>query len=79
MIKQYKVGNYFIDLFFIDYNLAIEIDESHHEIITNKKLDIERENFIKKEINCIIYRYKPNKDELYNLIHDIMNIVSKPN
>lgn len=46
MIKQYK-GNYFIDLFFIDYNLAIEIDESHHEIIT-KKIRYRKRKFHKK-------------------------------
>jgi len=78
MIKQYKVGKYFIDLFFINYNLAIEIDEQHHETIINKQLDIEREKYLKKELNCIVYRYKPHEDKLHDMMHYIMNIVSQP-
>ena len=78
MVKQYKIGKYFIDLFFIEYNLAIEIDELHHELEVNKKLDIEREEYLILSLNCTIYRYKPHKDNLYDIIHDIMNFVSQP-
>lgn len=76
MIKQYRVGTYYIDLYFSDYNLAIEIDEPHHE--ATKNYDMQREDYIKKELNCIMYRHKHPEHKLCSLVHYILTIVSQP-
>ena len=69
MISQYRVKIYHIDLYFIDYKLAIECDEHH----THIKEDIKRENEIKEELNCHFIRYKPydKKFNIFLLINEI--------
>lgn len=75
MISQYKVNKYFIDLYFPEYKLAIECDETQHNVITNKLKDIERENIIKNNLDCTFIRYKPfNKD--FN-VFDVINQIYK--
>lgn len=59
MVTQYQVNNYRIDLYLIDYKLAIECDERNHSD-RNPMYEINRENEIKKEINCEFIRYNPN-------------------
>jgi very-short-patch-repair endonuclease len=54
---QYYVNGYRIDLYFIEYKLAIECDEPHH--INRIKYDIARQNKIEKELNCTFIRYNP--------------------
>lgn len=73
IIKQYKVDKYLIDLYFVDYNLAVECDEERHDEYKDKL----REENIKNKINCKFYRYKPNKDTfiLSNVIYDLMKII----
>lgn len=41
---QYKVENYILDMYFIDYNLSIEFDEKQHKFY--KENDLIRENEI---------------------------------
>jgi hypothetical protein len=74
--KQYRVDKYLIDLYFIDYKIAVECDEEHHK--SNIKNDKEREEIIKKELNCCFIRFTPNKDNLTIIIHTIMNLVMIP-
>lgn len=56
--RQKKIGTYYIDLYFEDYNLAIECDEYNHidrcEIYENK-----REQYLLQQ-NITIIRYNPN-------------------
>ncbi len=69
MIKQYKVNKYYIDLYFEDYQLAIECDEHH----TNKIYDENREKEINEILNCKFIRYKPydNDFNIFNLLNRI--------
>jgi very-short-patch-repair endonuclease len=71
---QYNINNkYFIDLYFPDYNLALECDEKQHNIEKNKLLDKEREDYIKNELNCVFIRFKPydNNFDIFKLINKI--------
>jgi very-short-patch-repair endonuclease len=56
--RQYSIGKYRIDLYFIDYKLAIECDENNH-IDRNLQEELIRENYIISLGNNII-RYNPN-------------------
>ena len=69
MIKQYKVNKYYIDLYFEDYQLAIECDEHHY----NKIYDENREKEINEILNCKFIRYKPydNDFNIFNLLNRI--------
>ncbi len=67
MIFQYRVYNYRIDLYFVDKKIAIECDENHKDIESDKK----REECIKQELLCTFIRYKPyDKDfNIFKLLH----------
>lgn len=67
--KQYKCNNYRIDLYFIDYKLAIECDELQHN--HNKTEDNIREEIIKNKLNCTFIRYNPlsNNFNIFDVIH----------
>lgn len=72
MIKQYRVGKYFIDLYFPDYKLAIECDEHHHQCCAAK--DKEREKYIKDNIQDVQFiRLKPISAN-FNIFFEIGNI-----
>jgi very-short-patch-repair endonuclease len=57
-IKQHSIGKYFIDLYFPDFNLVVEIDENNHRNRC-KELEKVREEFIIKELNCKMIRFNP--------------------
>jgi very-short-patch-repair endonuclease len=69
IIKQFKINKYYVDLYFKEYNLAIECDENHHNI----SYDNNRENEIIDELNCVFIRYKPfEKDfNIFNVLNKI--------
>jgi len=76
MIQQYKVKQYFIDLYFPEYKLGIECDERMHNRTFKKEYDINRENNIKNEIKDIYFiRYEPDKKD-FN-IFDVINKIYK--
>jgi very-short-patch-repair endonuclease len=80
MIQQYKVKQYFIDLYFPKYKLAIECDEKMHNRILKKENDISRENDIKIEIKDIYFiRYEPDKKDfnIFNVINKIYKYIIK--
>lgn len=68
---QYNVDGYRIDLYFPEYNLAIECDESGHKQYDQDK-EKERERYIKKKIKCHFIRYNPNEE-----CFDILDVVSQ--
>lgn len=72
--KQHKVlkGKYFIDLYFIDEKVAIEIDEGHHKHQTDN--DIERQQIIEKKLGCVFYRIDTKNINLSTVINDLINI-----
>ena len=74
MKRQYSIGKYRIDLYFIDHKIAIECDENNHgdrDPIYEKK----REDYIKSLGNTII-RFNPNEKnfDLSNVLREI-NII----
>ena len=70
--RQFHIGKYKADLYFIDYKLVIECDEFNHQdrdIIEEKR----REEYIKSFGNTII-RYDPNEK-----MFDLSNVLNKIN
>ena len=49
-------GYYFIDFYFPDYNLAIEIDE-HNHIVRDPTYEKCREDYIMNKLRCTLYIY----------------------
>jgi very-short-patch-repair endonuclease len=56
--RQYILGKYRVDLYFIEHNLVIECDENDHKDRDPIK-EKEREDFIRSDGKKII-RYNPN-------------------
>jgi very-short-patch-repair endonuclease len=71
---QYPVGRYFIDLYFLEYNLAIECDENNHSD-RDVYYENEREKYIKNNLNCTFIRFNP--DEKNFKIENIINKIFK--
>jgi very-short-patch-repair endonuclease len=69
MIKQYKINNYFIDLYFEDYKLAIECDENHNNLLYDEMREIE----INSVLNCTFIRYAPYQKD-FNIFHILNKI-----
>jgi len=70
LTRQKRVGPYYIDLYFEDYNLAIECDENAHKgrDITDERT---REQYLLEQ-NITILRYNPN-----NKNFDLSNVLRK--
>lgn len=75
MKRQYMIGKYKIDLYFIDYKLAIECDEFNHKDRDISK-ELIREEYIKSQGSKII-RYNPNEKDfdLSNVLKEINKIL----
>ncbi len=75
MKRQYMIGKYKIDLYFIDYKLAIECDEFNHKDRDISK-ELIREEYIKSQGSKII-RYNPNEKDfdLSNILKEINKIL----
>jgi very-short-patch-repair endonuclease len=75
---QYKVDKYRIDLYFIDYKIAIECDEFNHKD-RDRKYEIERETFIKKKLGCKFIRYNPDDEDfsVFDVINEIIKLMCK--
>jgi very-short-patch-repair endonuclease len=73
--RQYHIGKYRADLYFIDYKLVIECDENNHHDRDPEKEKI-REEYILSLGNKII-RYNPNDItfDLSNVLRDINAIL----
>jgi very-short-patch-repair endonuclease len=73
--RQYIIGKYKIDLFFIDYNLAIECDENGHDDRDPIHEKV-REDYIKSLGNKII-RYNPNSQsfDMSNVLREINSVL----
>jgi very-short-patch-repair endonuclease len=67
--EQYKCLDYRIDVYFVDYKLAIEFDEAHS--YKYKANDIKRENTIKEYLKCKFIRVKQN-DNIFKTINIIL-------
>jgi very-short-patch-repair endonuclease len=54
--RQFRVGNYRIDGYCKETNIAYEIDEHQHKSSRHKKDDEEREKFIISKLGCTFKR-----------------------
>ena len=72
MKTQYKVDNYRIDLYFPDFNLAVECDEHGHKDRSESK-EKKRQKHITNKLNCQWLRFNPD-DKDFN-IFDVINRV----
>lgn len=74
--RQYKVENYYVDLYIPKYQIVIECDEFGHEYYKNNE-EIVREEFIKKELNCKFIRFNPCSPDfqLSKLLHSILKMI----
>lgn len=69
---QYKINEYKIDLYLVDYNLAIECNENNCSYYDQEK-ETERKNYIKKKLNCYLICFNPD-DENFNIFKIINKI-----
>ena len=69
--RQYTLGKYRVDLYFIDYKLVIECDENNHDD-RDPIQEKNREDYITSNGNTII-RFNPNESDfdLSNVLRDI--------
>jgi len=79
LTRQKRIGTYYIDLYFEDYNLAIECDENDHKgrDITYERT---REQYLLEQ-NITILRYNPNDKnfDLSNVLRKITKVLfTKP-
>lgn len=76
MVDQYRIGKYYLDMYFPDYNLVIECDENGHQ---DRKPWAERErmNFVNKKLSITDdswVRYNPDASDF-----DITRVIGKIN
>lgn len=71
-IRQFKVGPYFIDLYFQVENIAIECDEFNHTRYDQNAESV-RQEFITKTIGCRFIRFNPDAANfsIFGVINDI--------
>ena len=72
MQTQYSVLDYRIDLYFHEYELAIEIDELGHND-RNINDEIQRQQALEGELNCVFIRINPDAIDL-NIFKEITKI-----
>jgi very-short-patch-repair endonuclease len=73
--RQFTIGKYRVDLYFVDYKLVIECDENNHNDRDPEKEKI-RELYITSLGNKII-RFNPNEKDfdLSNILREINSIL----
>lgn len=76
--KQYSVDKYRIDLYFPEYNLAIECDENNHKD-RDINYEIDREIYIKDKLKCSFIRYNPYSEhfDIFKVIREINNYITQ--
>ena len=63
--QQFVLNKYYIDYYFPEHKLAVEIDEKAH-LDRNEDQDKKREKEIKEELDCEFIRINPSK-ECFNI------------
>ena len=72
MQTQYTIIGYRIDLYFHEYNLAIEVDELGHND-RNIDYEIQRQRTLERELNCVFIRINPDAVD-FNIFREINKI-----
>jgi hypothetical protein len=62
--RQYKVGDYFVDLYLPKHKIVIECDEFGHKSY-NTSDEIKREDFIKGKLQCQFIRFNPCSSDFH--------------
>ena len=73
--NQYTVLGYWIDFYFYEYKLVIEIDELGHNN-RNTDYQIKRQKEIEKELNCVFIRTNPDAAD-FNMNRGLKNQIYK--
>lgn len=79
ILHQYKLviaeDNYILDMYIINFKIAIEIDEEHHG--EKKVMDIVRQKKIEKQLKCNFVRCSPYDKcfDIFELIGDIYELM----
>jgi very-short-patch-repair endonuclease len=73
--RQYIMGKYRLDMYFVEYKLAIECDENDHAD-RNETYELERQAYIIAQGNQII-RFNPNEQnfDLSNVLNAIYKVI----
>lgn len=77
MVNQFSIGKYFIDLFFPEYNVAVECDEQAHRYKRHE--DKKREREIRHiNPNVVFIRYNPHEQgfDIFDVINQIYVYIS---
>lgn len=69
---QKIVLGYRIDMYFMDYKIAIEFDEDHHR--GQQAADIQRQNAIEEALTCTFVRATP-RDNIFAVIGQIYTLI----
>lgn len=75
IVREYNIGSYRLDMYFVDYKLAIECDEEKHN---NQQIqDQERQEYLETVYGITFLRYKPQRDklEVAKVINQIHNFI----
>ena len=72
-IKKNEGGYALIDLFFPQLQLAIEIDEPHHQ--KNSQLDYMREKDVEKSLNCEFIRIKIDEGRIVEQVKNLRKLI----
>ena len=59
MERQFKIGNYRIDLYLPEHKIAVECDEFDH-VGRDINYEIFRQKFIEEQLQCTFVRYNPD-------------------
>ena len=76
MKEQYYIDDYKIDLFFPDYNIAIECDENNHTD-RDPLYEKQRQEEIITKTGCVFVRFNPDekKFNIFKVIGEIHRII----
>ena len=72
MQTQYTIIGYRIDLYFLEYKLAIEVDELGHND-RNIVYEIQRQKALEREHNCVFINISPDEKD-FNIFKEISKI-----
>ena len=71
ILFQHVVGKYRIDMYFPEYNLAIECDENDHNH-RDPLYEKYREKYLVKQLKCEFIRYNPDADDF-----DVISVINQ--
>ena len=75
MIEQYRIDKYFIDLYFPEHKLGIEIDENAH--LDRSKIKEQKREKTKTNLGITLIRINPEKEgfDIFIKIDEIKNFI----